>query len=358
VEAFGERSLTLNEPWDEAAGDSLDALRLLFSIEQELGAQLTFEILQPGATPGMLAAAVGKTLEVGSLREGAGAPDASPLIFFFPPMEGDMPHIARFREAFGGRFRFAVIHYPTWREILDAGCGFEAFTNSAIAQVRAKGEAGPFLLFGCSSGGFVAWETARGLVHSGGRIGFLGLIDARRWMEPPEPRENPLVKIDGKLRAILLRPRETLALFLPWLVERLAARSAFTQLSAVLPLAKLLPAKDATGILLSLTHQLRRHALRTLEVAPLEIAATLFRSDLHRQDDRDRPWLGPPDYGWTGVCQKLVIVNIEGSHSAVWEVPFSVFLCRRLMDAVDAALCALPDGAVSAAISCGRRAAL
>src|SRR5204862_7774895 len=101
VEAFGKRAPGLNEPWDESGGDSLDWLRLLFSLEREIGVQLTFGILKPGATPEDIAEAIARELQSAS-PSGPDEADheSSPLIFFFPPLEGDMPHIARFRAAF------------------------------------------------------------------------------------------------------------------------------------------------------------------------------------------------------------------------------------------------------------------
>ena len=52
------------------------------------------------------------------------------------------------------------------------------------------------------------------------------------------------------------------SLFLPWLVELLAANYRFNAVRAVLLLTKLLPAPEAAGVNLRLTHQLRREALR------------------------------------------------------------------------------------------------
>jgi thioesterase domain-containing protein len=172
-------------------------------------------------------------------------------------------------------------------------------------------------------------------MRSGRRIAFLGLIDARRWLDPQEPRENPLAKTE--LRTIVRRPQATLTLFLPWLVERLAANYRFNAVRAVLLLTKFLPAHEATGVNLRLTHQLRREALRKLVLAPLDVPVVLFRSDLFRFYHVDKPWIGPHDYGWHGFCSGLTIVNVQGSHSEVWDSPYCQFLRERLVEAVEAA---------------------
>ena len=109
-------------------------------------------------------------------------------------------------------------------------------------------------------------------------------------------------------------------------------------LRRLMPLASLLPAKATLDTHMRVTHLLRRHALRDAAFGPLGIAATLFRSDLLRLDERDMPWSGPHDYGWSALCKHLTIVNIEGSHSAVWEAPYCDFLRERLVEALDASL--------------------
>jgi acyl carrier protein len=148
AETFGNQSLAMNLSWDECGGDSIDVLRLWFSIEQELGVQLTFDVLEPGATPNTLAAAIEKILGSSPAPMDGHTPDGPPLVFFMPPMEGDSPPLARFRAAFEDKFRFAVVHYPTWREMIAAGGSFDPITNAAIAQVRKQYNAGPSLCLG------------------------------------------------------------------------------------------------------------------------------------------------------------------------------------------------------------------
>ena len=48
-----------------------------------------------------------------------------------------MPHIARFRAAFGAKLRFAVIHYPVWQELAAADCSFDALSRSVADQIGA-----------------------------------------------------------------------------------------------------------------------------------------------------------------------------------------------------------------------------
>ena len=137
---------------------------------------------------------------------------------------------------------------------------------------------------------------------------------------------------------MIRHPRGALVSVRPWLIERFVAKSSLASLQRSMSLANLLPAKSALDTHMRVTHLLRRRALGDVAFAPLDIAATLFRSDLLRSDERDIPWSGPHDYGWSALCKQLTIVNIEGSHSSVWEAPYCDFLRERLLETLEASL--------------------
>src|SRR5262249_250036 len=105
IEAFGRRSFTGKLAWDQS-GDSMDAMRFWFAVEEPLGLALGFDLLAPGATADVLITAIHRRLSDGA------AIDALPSVVFMPSLEGDMPCFARLRAAFAGRIRFEVIRYP------------------------------------------------------------------------------------------------------------------------------------------------------------------------------------------------------------------------------------------------------
>jgi thioesterase domain-containing protein len=233
-------------------------------------------VLEAGARPAEVTSAIEKF--IASVDAVTNEVSAAPLVFFFPPLEGDMPHIARFRAMFDCKFRFAMVHYPTSREIRAGFDSMEAFARFAVAQIQTSRESGPLIFFGCSSGGFVAWEAARSLVESGDGVAFFGLIDSRLHPEPfaaGEMENDPL----------------------------------------------------------RLTHRLRRDVLARFEPAPLDIQATLFRTDPLGEGGL---WLGPADYGWGAVCQELTISNVEGSHATIFELSNARSLRQRMIEAVEA----------------------
>jgi thioesterase domain-containing protein len=83
-----------------------------------------------------------------------------------------------------------------------------------------------------------------------------------------------------------------------------------------------------------LTGQLRLRALDEWTVVPLNISATLFRSDDRREHT--------PDFGWRRVCDELAIVPIGGSHESILQPPYLQLLCDRFAESVEHAL--LPNG--------------
>jgi len=320
TEAFGRESLVKNLPWDESGGDSMDTLRFWFAIEEQVGVPMSFDLLAPGATFDTLVAAIRQSQGSASADRNGAASKATPLVFFMPSLEGDMPHFARFRAAFAGRVRFEVIHYPAAPEMLGGG-GFDTVVDAAVAQVRARGEAAAYCFLGVSSGGFVAWEAARCLLKAGERVEFIGLIDARRSVQPLPLRTSLVAQVCG----LLTRPTSSLG----DLTQRLVAKSASRRLRMLLAMGRLLPSKQSTRFRMHLGILLRRKALEDATVEPLELPATLFRTA--------EQWPGPHDYGWSALSRQLTIVNIEGTHVNMFEPQRLDSLRDRIAGALEAA---------------------
>src|SRR4029077_3443843 len=151
----GRKSFEANMPWDEAGGDSLAALHVWCLIEELLGKRLVINSLELTATRAMLVAEVEKHLSSSQI-----AASRAPIVFFLPSADGDTPLQAQFRAAFHNQIRFEVIQYPPWRDMIDAGAGFDLLITAAVDQILAAND-GDIFLAGFSFGGFVASEVAR-----------------------------------------------------------------------------------------------------------------------------------------------------------------------------------------------------
>jgi acyl-CoA synthetase (AMP-forming)/AMP-acid ligase II/thioesterase domain-containing protein/acyl carrier protein len=308
TEVLGRDSCIADLPLNQAGGDSLDAMRMWLLIEKTFGKRLLMDVLESDPTPSQLSAAIERQLC-------AAAVEPSQSVFLMLPAEGDSPTLSHFRSMLKNQIRFVLIEYPGWREMIDAGAGFEALVDAAVAQICGQSRENEFcLLAGYSFGGLVAVETARRLTERGRQVGFLGLIDTRV-ERPPDTGETRNVsrpmKVVGKV------------------ISALILVSAFRPLKIMGQLATLLPAKRAFTIEFMLNTRLRTRSLHRLRLKPLQLPITLYRSSEHPSTLLDN--------GWSAYCDGVAVVPIGGTHHSILEPPFLDSLCTRFLEAVEAA---------------------
>jgi len=328
------RSFRANMQWDLAGGDSIGAMRLWLQIEQQLAMQVPLEHLEINTTPKKLISTIEKLLEPAGVRSFVDhSRQPQPLIFFMPSAHGDDPLLAQFRAAFKGGIRFEVIQYPQLSDLIDGGAGFDVMVEAAVAQIVAKCGDDACYLAGYSFGGFVAWEAARRLIQSGHDVGFLGLIDSRRSTTRRQERRSILAKASGYLGRTWRRPRQAYqqayrdALW--WLTESLTRNCRLPVLRKINGLVTPLPGAAAFTFRLELLARLRSIALEKWTVEPLEVPATLFRSDEYSAS--------APDYGWGALCKQLVVRPINGGHRTLLQSEFRETLCAQFLRAVKTA---------------------
>ena len=162
--------------WEEAGGDSLATLHLVYRLEQLLGRALSFELVQPEMRPQDLVAALG--------NDAAPVAGDAPCVFMLPGQYGDEPSLAAFRLGFAGRIRFELIAPPG----LDAPAvvlgDLPAIGRTAAAAIARLQPEGPLLLAGYSFGGSVAVEAAAALVAAGRTVALVAVLDAAFGMMP------------------------------------------------------------------------------------------------------------------------------------------------------------------------------
>jgi oxalate---CoA ligase len=332
AKVFGRDSYNTDLSLTEIDADSLDVLRFWLLIEKVLGAQLSMEALEAEPTPAQLTAALEQ-----QIRSKIYAPNA-PLVFLMLPAGGDLPGLARFRTILSGKIRFVLIQYPDWREMIEAGGGFNALADSAVAQICAQcRENDAIFLAGYSFGGLVAIEAARSLLERGRKVHFLGLIDTRA-VNPPTvtkrlrrffvPRHKEqfesTTRRSGPLRTRPTSPPSR------WhaLISALILISALRPLKMFGSLTMLLPEKQAFMMTSAINLRLRTESLRRLRLKSLGMPLTLFRSD----DD-----LSSRDYGWSGLCPELTVIRIGSTHELMLSSPSLDILCSQFQGAIELA---------------------
>ena len=319
TKVLNRRSFEADVPMDDAGGDSLGALNLLFQLEKELMTQIPLELIKANITPSQLISALQTELETPADSVVVDRTQGQlPQVFLMPSAHGDAPILTEFRKALDGRLRFVVIQYPQLNEMIDAGATFNVLVDAAVSQILSKcGDT--CLLAGYSFGGFVAWETARRLTESGRRVAFLGLIDSRA-AAPSRQRRNVFFKMARWLHPINIY-YDAMFWFVqlspPWLLRQAGSRVR-------------LPARAAFVFQSQLVALLRGKALRMDVVRPLQLPTTLFRSDEYFEV--------LPDHGWGDLAKKLVVLPVGGDHLTMLQPPFQQSLCDKFMRAVSLAL--------------------
>lgn len=320
---LGAKSYQADMRWDETDGDSLKAMELWFHIEQKLGRKISMDVLHDSTTPSSLAASIERYLDI-PVGGDVGDQDAGrmPVMFLMPGILGDEPLLAQFRSAFGWNMRIKVIDYPEWRGAEDMHAGFDAIVDAAFAQICAEPACESYALAGYSFGGYVAFETARRLIASGRRVGFLGLLDSRMWgmsSAMGQSRVQALLAQFKRYGSLLADPVTLVRL----VHKRCTSLVRFVAWAAT--------SRPTTAISFTFyresNYRQRLDALRRWKLTPLDLPMTLFLSDQGLADL-------PPDYGWGGLCKRLTIVRIGGTHASMLESPRRELLCTHLLDAI------------------------
>jgi thioesterase domain-containing protein len=322
--------------WYASGGDSLSTLRLWFDLEKDLGVRLPLDIMDPSATLDELSTAVVKGLTSQASQQRHAASDHSPVVFLLPATPGDTPILARFRAAIAGKIRFVVINYPTWRELIRKGGELDAIVEAAFAQIRAQSHSDTYFLAGYSSGGIVAYEVARRLVQSGGRIGFLGLIDVqikRRVLhsqgQSSRPPEAILTRTVRRLKLVTKQPLQAFRDYFRLRAASLASRSAHRRLTVIGQLTMALPRKIAFEWHWHLGDQVSLTALRKWTQEPQDVRAILFRGSEEQSD--------VADYGWSALCRQLTVIEVPGDHASMLDPPNLDVLCGEFLKTVETA---------------------
>jgi amino acid adenylation domain-containing protein len=322
---LGVKSYEANQSWNDTDGDSLKAIELWFYIEDRLGFKLPLDALDGDTTPGALVAAIAEHVSEGGAGRAANA-DArgdesdAPVVFLLPGIQGDDPALVRLRAAFGEQVRFKLIDYPAWRQTAAAGAGFDAIVDAVFEQICAQPACDIYRLAGYSFGGIVAFEVAHRLVASGRKVGFLGLLDTRRW-DITAPHQA------GSFHMFLDERRNWRLDWIKASIAMLIRQGRFGLLGGLERLLMLRPTKLAFWFKRRLTRELRYQAFRQWNPAVLDVPTTLYLSD-------DR-WPGEPDdYGWDDVCRALTKVHVGGDHATVIQPPQRESLCTSFLKAI------------------------
>jgi thioesterase domain-containing protein len=294
-------------------------------VENALNAKLSFDSLQLDMTPDALATAIEKQLAPNKGRLDRASD--KPLVFYMPTAEGDTFLQAQLRAGMSADVCFQIIRYPSTFDFLKDEARFEALVEASAKQIVGKTDL-PINLVGYSFGGFAAWATACRLRQLGLPLGFVGLIDARRYRDVGE-QQRVATPWHQPLGQLLFEPGNTV-------VRAFQKGLRLTLDNGSIPIARkvykataALPSGAAFRADLHFAEQLRMYAGRQWTPTPLDHPVCLFRSDEYLPTR--------PDFGWRNLCPQLEIIPVTGSHdSLLLHAPDRDLLCRRVVEQIQA----------------------
>lgn len=341
-ELFGIDGIGVADDFFELGGTSLLAVRLFAAIQRTFGKNLPLTTLFTEATVQHLARAIADGASSGSSLVPLQPAGSARPFFCIHGADGDVLWFEGMARRAGDRrpiygLRARGLHGDEQPDVL-----IEAMAEHYLIELRARQPAGPYLLGGYSSGGYVAFEMARQLRERGEHVAFLGIFD----VAAPGSRYYEL-KLSA--RALLAIPGTLLS----WLVDiarlaphhrRLALSLTFGLRAKKLKQRALRALGHAPGDLLDvdlddliwnvvdLPEQHRRvlqsqcQAFNAYRAAPYDGRITLFRA-------RTQPTIcsHEHDMGWGALATEGVDVQVvPGKHQWIFVEPNVGTLAARL----------------------------
>lgn len=349
-DVVGHAALEHDLAFDDACGDSLKLMQLVFQMEVLLGRHLPLDLFAPGMRP----SAMGEAIACGGSCEPR--QDERPQVLLMPGINGDEPRLLRLRTELDGVLDFTVMQYPDWPDMVAAGMDFEALADHVFGQAVEVVTTGSVILIGYSYGGAVAYAVAERLLRAGREVALLVVLDTDARPRPPQqalalPRlglrwvhelargirtTDVRSSVGEFLAKLVVHPR-----MLPVLRLLAAEQHRLRHASAADTAA---PRSHSGGRLAFAFHGwtrtfLRSAALRSCSrwrdtwVVPVNIV--LFRSEAHAPDT-------PPDLCWSRRCLSVSIFDVAGDHHTMLDTPHRKPLCERFEQVVRAALTEAP----------------
>jgi len=324
-QVLGVTAVGVHDDFFVAGGNSLLAIKVVVGIRRYFGVDVTAGELLEANTVAKLAEIVrlGRRDEPPSplIRMRQGDAGLAPL-YGLPPVSGTTLVYVRLMQSLRQPRPFWALQsvgLQPGEQPLDS---VPAVAADFIARARAVHPAGqPWNLIGFSMGGVFAYEAARQLAAAGERVGLIGLLDTRPFVDTSGDTDYALrallqraLRVDLDLAQVrALAPRERAALLLK---EAVAAGTV--------------PADFDEDRLLRMVdiYQYNLDALAGYHPAGYPGRLTLYRVTDHAME----PVLLPHDLDWSSRAAEIEVHDVPGHHFSMIE-PGNVEALAALIDA-------------------------
>jgi len=307
--------------WDDAGGDSLAALELLFELRMTLGRPVPRDLLDPDTRPSDIPARLQRSRAARPIDDGRAGLAA---LFVFPGVNRPDINYMRLARALAQHATIYMLDYPPVDPAsvatTDVAGLFDRIVADAAEQIRASAAARrPLRLLGYSFGSFVALETAALLAAEGFDIAFLGALDTAPPMLDRLPwylrDESVLHRLRRTIRqGLLLRHSPSHA----WRVvcERNLERRRFGLIALMWHGVNLARLRRAAVILREAAGQyLRARSMLRRPLPHFPGRVFLFRATGNPR------WNGEPpesDLAWLAHCERVSVAMIPGDHFTIF----------------------------------------
>ena len=312
---LGTESLSRDATFEEAGGDSIQAMMLVLDLERQLGRQLPTGLIDWKTRPSELSARIAA---LGAQDPGASA--HRPTIFFFPGAFGADFASASFAHTLSSAFNVVLLDYRSpGAELIGPVDREDVFR--AIDSRLAEDAPPRLWMIGYSMGARIAVEAARRLIERGVAVEFAGVIDgpsdsliaekvARgRSVAPPLPPLARRVGLSGGLFGFAT------ARIVSRLAHRMVTKGDFARLRSLATILSRWRFKAASNEVMRVSlSRTRVKAFKNIVAGPVPMPITLFVSNAPYSPSRN-----VPDLGWAGWCQRLDVVELEGDHQEILE---------------------------------------
>lgn len=196
---------------------------------------------------------------------------------------------------------------------------------------------GPYVLYGWSLGGVLAYAVARLLRDAGADVRIVGLIDT---VMPGEKVEDTPEEIRKRWQRYAKFAMKTYHVDAPLPYDKLAATDDEGQVKIIMNLLEMSGTKIPSGVM---EHQrtswLDNRAIQTAKLERYDGDVVLYLADRYHDDVMN---LEPafqtrdPDGGWGSAVQNLEIIHVGGDHLQIIDEPYiakvGADLTRKLAD--------------------------
>jgi thioesterase domain-containing protein len=325
------RSWRADLPFEQAGGDSLRLIRLIFELESQCGISLELARFSGDLRPSDMARALDRCLagQADTDAGDSGAPD----VFLLPAIGGDDPRLVNFRAICRSALRVELVEFGEWPDLIAPGYDLSALVDSLVRRIEDRAPTGALRLAGWSYGGLLGVAVASALCKAGREVAFLGILDTTTsplTFVDLEPQRRPTRMENLRQVPAWIRNGEFANRLADFVVTRMVARPRLLRLAARwrhawLPFGAGFHLNRRMGL------RLRRDLveawrLRRDPPPPLRVASlVLFRAEMTEP-------FAPDEVGWCAAYQDLRIVPVAGDHATMLEPPHLATLCARFVE--------------------------